>query len=149
MRTAGPPIGSVACVDQHDRSIYVDLDRLDIEWEMKTELTLAQIRRIEALQNIFGDVVPGPMSEWLNNFRYEIPVNAEDELRLWERLGRVYQDELGDRPGMPPDERRFLADAILKASNFSELKELLSANPWLKRLPNLERVFYRVKSGGP
>ena len=113
MRTAGPPIGSVACVDQHGRSIYVDLDRLDIEWEIKTELTLARIRRIEALQNIFGDVVPGPMSEWLNNFRYEIPVNAEDELRLWERLGRVYQDELGDRPGMPPDERRFLADAIL------------------------------------
>ena len=35
-------MGSVACVDQHGRSIYVDLDRLDIEWEMKTELTPAE-----------------------------------------------------------------------------------------------------------
>ena len=64
MRTAGPPIGSVACVDQHGRSIYVDLDCLDIDREMKTELTPGQTERIEALHNIFGDVDPRPVIDW-------------------------------------------------------------------------------------
>jgi len=66
-RTAGPPIGSVAGVDQHGRSIYVDLDRLNVKRELKTELTPGQIERIEALHNIFGDVDPSPIIDWLND----------------------------------------------------------------------------------
>jgi hypothetical protein len=144
-RSAGPPIGSIAYIDDHGRRLYADVRQINAEWKVRTDLTEEQLKRIETMYDIFRDVIDMSYNEYVLGFRAEIPVNAEREIRLWEHLGRVYQAEVEERPHMSSDDQRLLYAAIAVGSTSDSLGHLLSAYPQMKRLPDLERVFYRVR----
>ena len=128
---------------------YYDPKNIRITRTIKTQLTHDQIRRAEVSHRIFEEFL-GPSSEdWLEEFAYEIPVNAEAEIRLWQRMGNVYLKEQAERPVMSREERRLLCLAVIQSSGYASIGQLLSAMPELKRLDHIERVFDRVRAEGP
>lgn len=139
-----PPIGSIAAIDQFGRSVWVQIDQCRLA-PPRGKLTAEEELRIQALHEMFGKLDNVPIQVRLENFRREACV--EDELRVWERMAEVYRKELEERALLSVEEQRLLYTAILKSTMVRTLGELLSVEPSLKGLPQLDRVFARSNGG--
>lgn len=47
------------------------------------------VKRIVSLKNIFSDVVPDPINDWIEDFRRDH--NPENEVVIWEAMAKEYQ----------------------------------------------------------
>lgn len=141
-----PPVGHVLAVDVHGRHIAVPSEAIDARYDpaRAVEITEEQAARVARIRRAFLDVSQHSLEHWLNNFRMET-VYVEDELRLWEHLAMVYTQEVADRPAIRPRERKLLYAALCAVPEANSLGDLLSSYPAFKGLPDLERVFRRVK----
>ena len=90
-----------------------------------TPLSDEQIERIRAFKEILAEHDRTTLEQAIENFRRD--THPEPEIRLWERIARVYREELGDRPSAKNAERRLLFTALLGCSfGFSNFAELVS-----------------------
>ena len=107
-------------------------------------MTPDQLRRIEAIHSVFGDVDPTPLETSKYLFTCEGP-RLEEELWIHERFVELYQSELARRRCSSWAERSLIFQAILNGYWSRSLGDLLSLVPALKLLPELERLFRSVK----
>jgi hypothetical protein len=82
------------------------------------------------------------LEQAIENFRRDL--HPEPEIRLWERIARVYQAELRERPHAGEGERRLLFSAVLQCSfGAADVAGLIALDPKLADLPDPERVVAR------
>ena len=127
-------------------------DKFGTRWWMNTRaltrqpptavLTDSQISRIRAFKDVLREHDHTTDEEAIANFRRD--AHPEPEIRLMERIARVYQDELQDRPPTDQRERRLLFKALLECSfGLPDVEALVSCDRELEDLPNLQRVVTR------
>ncbi|MEZ0227273.1 MAG: hypothetical protein ACAI25_01505 [Planctomycetota bacterium] len=141
-----PPMGSVLVDDPEGRRFYVDPKMLKLSPERST-LSSEQVRRIAAFKEALGAHDRPSLEQTLSNFRRD--ANPETEIRIWEHITKVFKEELAARAPVTPEEERLLYVAALSCSLVgAEVGNLISAQPMLKGLRDLEAVVARWK-GGP
>jgi hypothetical protein len=141
-----PPIMGMRIVDEFGRIGWVESSQVaHIPLFNPMPLTDEQRERIEYIHSVFKGTLSLSLSTWMKNLSVEGP-NLEDELRLFEHFTEVFLDELRDRGSVTYQQRKLLYAAIVKCVEAPSLDDLLSILPQTKSLPNIERVFARVKS---
>jgi hypothetical protein len=103
-----------------------------------SELSDAQIRRITWVQSTLEEVYPVSLDQTLDNFRRD--QSPENEIRLWEHMTDLFEQELGERPGADVEERKLLFRVILACSFSANVNDILGTLPQAKGLPELLRV---------
>ncbi len=141
-----PPIMGTRVVDDFGRVGWVETSEIfPMPIFNPVPLTDEQRERIECIHSVFKSTLSISLSERLELMSWEGP-NLEDELRLFEHFVVVFLDELKDRGSINLRQRKLLYVAIVKCVEASSLDDLLSILPQAKSLPNIERVFARMKS---
>ncbi|MEO8425064.1 MAG: hypothetical protein ABI595_14290 [Actinomycetota bacterium] len=146
-RSPGDPIpeGHVGAVDQDGKLWMLDVS-VAMEVKPSTVLTSEQIARIEAFKEILAEHETTSLQHALANFgRDRTP---EREIRIWERIARVYEAEVRARPQVNEVERKLLYRVIFACSFDAGMENVLSMVPAAKSLPELDRVVERYGAPG-
>lgn len=142
---SGPFIGAIPILDSFGRQSWVKRESiLSTGTDRELTLTPEQEQRIEKIHERLGPAEDMPLEKSLELFAREGPY-VEDEILLWEHFVRVYEQEMSNRSGADAVPPKLLIHAIKESSFHSSVASLLSANPELKAVPRLERLFQRVK----
>lgn len=139
-----PPPGTIRAVDMHTaRELWVKSNQLHTPSVTPATLTADQERRIRIIADTFAGVSNRTLETWFDLFAKNM--NVEGEIRLGERMAKVFAQEVANRPGAPLREQKLLYLAVNEGVSWKNLGDLLSARPELKSLPNLERVFEQLQ----
>jgi hypothetical protein len=140
------PNGYIGVVDQLGYRWWMSHDVLKRR-QPTTPLSAEQIQRIRALKEILAEQDRTSLEQAVENFGRD--AHPEPEIRLWERIARVYQEELRERPGADQTERRLLFAAVLTCSfGASDATDAIAIDEKLARLPDLARVVTRFRGSG-
>lgn len=133
-----PPQGYML-VDLDGQLFWVDPVNVGVSniqpWHTLTE---SQTDRVFAYYKVLSEHMPSTRERVIFDLERE-PI-PERELRLWERMAQVYILEIKRRPRAQKIERTMLWAAILTSLSSARLEHVISAVPFTKNLPDIERV---------
>lgn len=135
-----PPRGHILAQDQHGNRFWISPDALQRSGP-RSELTEDQIERVRRTITALEEVYPLSVDEALYDFRCD--QNPESEIRVWENIADVYEQEIDERPRASEQEKKLLFKVILASSWSPSTDEVLSTVPEAKALPHLVRVVER------
>ena len=135
-----PPPGYILVQTEDGKSFWVHPDSLK-PGDIKTTLTREQIRRVKAFRIILRDLVDTSLDEMVQDFSRD--QNPEKEIRVFEKIAAIFEQELIDRPNAKKPERQLLFRSLLACSYSANLHDVLSTAPAVKGLKDLERVVKR------
>jgi hypothetical protein len=136
-----PPPGYVLAKTPDGRRYWVDPHRIVRNATRRSELTKSQIHRIRAFKKVLGEHDRSTLEVAIRNFRAD--QHPEKEIRIWERIASVYQQELIDRPKAKAADRQLLYRTLVHMSLSPTLDSLVSSVPEAKRLGHLQRIWRR------
>ncbi len=139
-----PPRGWVLIEDQKGRRFWADPGKMQRSAERRT-LTEKQLGRIRAFKEILGPHDPTSLDETVSNFKRDEDPDAE--ISIWEQIAHVFHDEVRARGEISMQEQHLIYFASLLCSTVGPNRDhLLSGNPRLKGLKNLDAVIARWQS---
>lgn len=137
-----PPPGYVLVENQKGERFWAPPGSLKSS-PIRSKLTNDQIHRITACKQMLVEVDDTPLDETLDNYRRD--VHPEREIRVYERIARVFQQEVTDRPNAEHAERMLLYRVLLCCSFSPDVDDVLGMLPDAKGLSNLARVVQRYR----
>jgi hypothetical protein len=141
-----PPSGWVLVEETPTEKYWVNPQSLK-DGEPKSTLTEAQLLRVLKLRLMFAKHDPLTLEEWVDTLRRES--DPEVELRVWEHLAEVYEDELAARPNADASERELLYYVLVTASSLlAELRttdDVIAIYPEAEGLPRLTEVVEKCR----
>jgi hypothetical protein len=81
------------------------------------------------------EAYPTSLDETLESFGRD--QKPETEIRLWEHMTELFEQELGERPAADVEERKLLFRVILTCSFSANVNNILGMLPQAKSLPEL------------
>lgn len=145
-----PPNGWELVEDTPTEKYWVDPQSLK-KGVPKSTLTENQVLRVLKLRLVFAEHDPLTLEEWIDTLRRDS--DPDLELRVWEHLADVYEEELNSRRGANASEKELLYYVLATASSLqSEFRtpdEVIAIYPEAEDLPGLAEVVEkcRVDSG--
>jgi hypothetical protein len=137
-----PPIGHIL-VSVEGKSYWVKPAKLTPKLRdpgFKFQLSSEQIEKIKWAKDILKEHDKRTLEETVGSFMKD--AHPDREIAIWEFIGLAYLCESKQRPNSTPQERALLFKALLLCSMTGDVSvgTLLSTEPALKKLPNLERL---------
>lgn len=139
-----PPRGWVLVQDQNGKRWWADPATLRPSPE-RSRLSPEQVARIRRFKATLGAHDTATLEETLSNFARD--ADPEPEIVIWERIARVFADEVTARGVPSPEEERLIYFAALGCSLVGpDVGQLLSWCPPLKGLRNLAAIGARWRA---
>lgn len=138
--TVSPP-GSVLVKSPDGSQFQVELIALDKKPLPESELTDGQIERIKRFRETLADAHPAPIEEVLSDFRKDD--NPEEEIRVWEEIAALFQNEVRIGSITDPALKRLLLGVLLACSWSPSVDDILADLPTAKTLPDLDGIVQR------
>lgn len=148
--SAKPPINGRRIVDEFGRVGWAHFGK--IFWpepKFKAQLSESDRERIARIHEVFRglelDETGQPMTfeKSVDLFSQGGPF-IQEEINIWENFVDVFQREMQDRRDSSHSLRVLLFHAIQICFEAPTLGDALSVDPYLKKLPDLDRVYSRV-----
>ncbi len=114
--------------------------------EKRITLTAGQLERIQGIQRTFEPYLGDSSDVWVENISRD--GDPEKEIRIWERLARLLDDELMVRPLANRSQKELIVRILISASMMPDgmlsTDSILSVIPAAKSLPDLVRLINRI-----
>jgi len=134
-----PPQGYVLGEDDDGEKFWIDPGSMMMA-PPTGNLTEDQISRIKAYKNILKEAEPTPLEKTIEDFRRD--GDPENEIRVWEKIARIFAIEEKRRKNASPGELKLLYSVLLQCSMAGTV-QVLSVFPPAKTLPQVRRVLKR------
>ena len=131
-----PPPGCTLIEDDSGEKFWIDPSLLE-KAEPSGRLSDDQIRRIKAYKKILGDIDPASLEKTIEDFRRD--GDPESEIRVWEKIARLFDEEVKSRKSPSRRERKLLLEVLLHCS-MAGTDQVLTVLPRAKTLPQVKRV---------
>ena len=94
--------------------------------------------RVKKIYTEIGSLCGRDLENWINGFERELYV--EQEIIIWERILKLYKEEMKLRHAVSFKNRNRLFHTLRLASQGYNSNEIINQMPELKKLPFFERV---------
>lgn len=137
-----PPVGWILAREQTTgKDYWIDPKSLSPS-APQSELSDAQIIRIEEIATALSEQDHSSVEQWCDNMRRD--ADPESEIRVWEEIASVYLQEIAERPDAGPEERHLIYGVLVSASMLPGeqcvIGTILSVFPKAKALKDAARV---------